>query len=240
MSRVTAAVIGLLVVLVACGDDGELGATDPETRFDVEAGDRFSVVLESNPTTGFAWSLAAPLPSDVVRLVDDRYHEPDTDLVGTGGHQELTFEASGDGSTYIQLWYVRRFDDPPEPAERAQFEVIVGSGVPAGADGPDDRDQPQPAIPDDESALTVAELLGARPSGEVVVRGVLFDDGGGLVLCGALAESFPPQCPGESVPITNPGMLDVTLTTAGGVRWSEQPVTLLGLLTDDGFEVVLG
>jgi hypothetical protein len=34
----------------------------------------------------------------------------------------------GDGSAVIELWYVRSFDDPPEPADRAEFEVIVGTG----------------------------------------------------------------------------------------------------------------
>ena len=227
------------LVLAACGgDNGELSVTAPDTRFDVEPGDVFSVVLESNPTTGYAWSLAEPLPAAVLRLVEDSYLEPDTDLVGAGGQQELTFEAMGDGSTYIQLWYVRSFDDPPEPAERAQFEVIVGSGVPADADVSDDGDRPQPEIPDDEAALTVAELLAAEPGGEVVVRGALFDDGSGLVLCGALAESFPPQCPGESVPVANPEAIDVELASAGAARWSDQPFTLLGVLADDGFKVV--
>jgi hypothetical protein len=37
----------------------------------------------------------------------------------------MVFEATGEGSTVIQLWYIRSFDDPPEPADRAQFEVVV-------------------------------------------------------------------------------------------------------------------
>lgn len=233
-----APLIALLTVLPACGgDDLQLTATAHDTRFVVKPGDQFSVVLESNPTTGYAWALTEPLPSEVLRLVEDRYHEPETDLVGAPGLQELVFEGVGDGSTYIQLWYVRSFDDPPAPAERAQFEVIVGSGVPAGSDDADQDDQPQPAIPDDESAVSVSELLDAQVGAEVVVRGALFDDGSGLVLCGALAESFPPQCPGESVAIANPDQVDLELASSGGVRWSEQPVTILGVVTTTGLEV---
>ncbi len=227
------------VGLAACGDDrGELSVTDADAHFEVDPGEVFSVVLESNPTTGYAWALAEPLPWEVVRLVEDRYIEPDTDLAGAGGHQELSFEAVGDGSTDIQLWYVRSFDDPPEPAQRVQYEVIVGSGVPSGTDDPGHGDQPQPAIPDDEEALTVTELLKTQPEGEVLVRGALFDDGSGLVLCEALAESFPPQCPGESVAIVNAETIDVELASGGAVRWSDQPFILLGVLVNEGLQVL--
>lgn len=226
------------ILLGACGsDDGESFATDPGTRFEVEPGEGFSVVMDSNPSTGYAWALAEPLPRDVVRLVEDRYVPPDDDLVGSAGRQELSFEAVGDGSTYIQLWSVRSFDDPPEPVDRAQFEVIVGSGVPEGADDQGDGDRPLPPIPDDEDALMVGEVVAGNPVGEIVVRGSLFDGGTGLVLCDALAESFPPQCPDDSLALANPDAIDAVLQSAGGVQWSDRPFTLLGELTPDGFQV---
>jgi inhibitor of cysteine peptidase len=239
---VLAILVGLAVAAAGCGgDDDTLTATEPETRFEVDPGQRFAIVLDANPTTGYSWALSTDPPRDVVRLVDDRYLAPDTDLVGAGGHQELTFEAVGDGTTFIQLWYVRPFDDPPEPARRAQFEIIVGSGVPPDGAGADPDDRPQPALPDDEDALTVAELVEARPVGDVVVRGLAFDDGTGLVLCDVLAESFPPQCPGESIAVANPVDVepDLDLEDEGGIRWSDRPVTVLGRLTDDGLEVAV-
>ena len=66
---------------------------------------------------GLSWELSEHLPPDVLQLTDQRYVTPDTDLVGAGGHEVLTFEAIGDGSTFIQLWYVRSFDEAPDPAE---------------------------------------------------------------------------------------------------------------------------
>lgn len=247
--RTLAVVLSLLALvasLAACGDDTESGVTPPDgsvftddgTRFTVAPGDEFTIVLESNASTGYAWDLAADLDPAVVEAVGTRYVEPDTDLVGAPGREELTFLAVGDGSTFIQLWYVRSFDDPPEPAERAQFEVIVGTGVPAGADGPSDGDEPASTIPDDEDAIELSTLLATMPAGEVVVRGSLFDDGTGLVLCGALAESFPPQCPGESIEIANPDGVDADYTVDGGVRWTDRPVVLLGRLVDERLEVL--
>ena len=241
VNRVVPVVAVLLLGLAglsACGSDDEaLSATEPGTRFEVSPGERFSIVVESNPSTGYGWALAEPLDRPVLRLVGDDYHPPETDLVGAAGHQELTFEAVGDGSTFVQLWYVRSFDDPPEPAERAQFEVIVGSGVPSAVDD-SGGDEAQPPVPDDESAITVADLLATGPAGEVVVRGLLFDDGDGLVLCDVLAESFPPQCPGPSVAVVNPERFELSLSSASGVRWSDRPVTVLGIVVGGGLEVV--
>lgn len=121
------AVLGFAVG-AACGDDPEpepVEFTEPGTIFEVGVGDELTVVLESNATTGYAWELETSPLADVVGLVDDVYVEPDTDLVGAPGRQELTFEAVGEGTAELSLWYVRSFDDPKEPADRAVFEVVV-------------------------------------------------------------------------------------------------------------------
>lgn len=244
MQRLVFPLFVVALLLSGCGDDSSNDAaddddatfTEPESRFEVAVGDEFAIVLESNASTAYAWELEAALSTRVVELVRDVYVAPDSDLVGAAGRQELTFRAVGDGSTIIQLWYVRAFDDPPEPDERAQFEVIVGSGVPVDADGPSPGDEPRSTVPDDENAISVMQLLADEPAGDVVVRGLLFDDGSGLVLCEALAESFPPQCPGDRVEIDGEPTAD--FTQEGGVRWTDRPVVLSGRLVDG--RLVLG
>ncbi len=210
--RACFAVCCVMVLVGGCGSD-EVEFTDPGTRFEVDPGDEFVVVLESNATTGFSWQLEVQPPDYIVRLVSSFYVEPDTDLVGAGGRQELTFEAVGEGTAEIQLWYVREFDDPPEPADRAQFEVTVGD------------------------AISVADLLADPPQDPVYVTGLLFDDGSGLRLCGVLAESFPPQCIGEAVVVSNPEAIDVEFTSQSGVRWTDRPVVLFGELVDGEFRL---
>lgn len=210
--RVMFAFCCVTVLVGGCGSEN-VTFTDPDERFEVDPGEEFVVVLESNATTGYSWQLEVEPPSSIVRLVRNVYVEPDTDLVGAPGRQELTFEAVGEGTAVVQLWYVRSFDDPPEPAELAEFEVSVGE------------------------AISVSELLGTAPEGPVYVTGMLFDDGGGLRLCGVLAESFPPQCIGEALVISNPEWIEAEFTEQAGVRWTDRPIVLFGELVDGEFKL---
>lgn len=241
VSRVAVLVLGGLAGLACagCGDEETLPArpaTDQPIVVDV--GDEFSIELASNPTTGYRWELAAPLPGDVLVLVDETYIASDTDELGSGGREVFTFEAVGDGSTFIQLWYIRPFDDPPRPEGRAQYDVRVGTGVPPGTVDPSEVDEPDETVAPDPDALTVTELLAGVGSGEVTVQVVLFDDGSGLLMCEALAESFPPQCVGDRVPIANPETVDADFTQQDGIRWTDRPAFLIGTFDGREFTVI--
>lgn len=114
------------------------------------------------------------------------------------------------------------------------------------SDSPDDGGSTDPTsavvtVADDADTLTVGELLDREDQGQsgenVVVVAILLDDGSGLRMCEALAESFPPQCGGRSIEVVNPDVIDVELTEEQGVRWSEAPVQLLGWVEGDAFFV---
>lgn len=237
--RIIIAVFVVCLGAAACGDDDSTTTefTDPGTRFTLSVGEEFTVVLESNATTGYTWTLEQELDPAVLQLLDDVYVEPDSDLVGAAGHQELTFRAVGNGSTFVQLWYIRPFDDPPEPDDHAQYEVIVGTGVPDDAVEPSDVDEPVGPTPDDENAMDLIELISTAPAGPVTVRTILFDDGDGLVMCEVLAESFPPQCMGEAVPISNPEAVDADFTQQDEIRWTDRVTILVGTYADGVFTV---
>lgn len=230
-------VLGLTTT--ACGDDAQtkIDVTDPGTVYAVAVGDEFTITLESNATTGFGWTLEEQPPANVLELVDDIYVAPDADLVGAPGHQELTFRAVGDGSTFIQLWYIRPWDDPPAPDGRAQYEVIVGTGVPDSTADPSENDEPVDASPDDQGAIDLLELVTTEPAGEVTVRALLYDDGTGLSMCEVLAESFPPQCMGQQVEIANPDTVDADFTQRDEIRWTDRVTILIGTYLEGVFTV---
>jgi hypothetical protein len=74
--------------------------------------------------------------------------------------------------------------------------------------------------------------------GPAAVTGSLLANGDDVRLCAALAESFPPQCGGDSITVVglDLGTLD-GLTTEGDVTWSDLPITVEGVLADGSLTV---
>lgn len=81
--------------------------------------------------------------------------------------------------------------------------------------------------------LTVPQVRVSDLGGVIAVQGFLFDDGSGPVLCETLAESFPPQCGGASLPVSGyEEAIDVPIMSEQGVTWTDQTVVLLGEYVD--------
>lgn len=81
--------------------------------------------------------------------------------------------------------------------------------------------------------LTVEEALATDAVGPIAVQGFIVADGDHARLCDLLAESLPPQCGGAFVDVADLGVIDPDeLTSAQGVTWSDQPVTIFGEIID--------
>ena len=102
-------------------------------------------------------------------------------------------------------------------------------------------EQPSPAAGTmlADAGISVAEALAADPGDALVaVRAhLLVAADGSARLCDALRESFPPQCGGAAVTVTGipEGFID-GLSPGGGLRWSDQPVQLIGRMREGTFE----
>lgn len=99
-----------------------------------------------------------------------------------------------------------------EPGVTADGVLVIEEGATASGPG-----------------ISVEDALEQMGGGPVLVNGALFIDAdGGVLLCDALAESFPPQCGGARLEVRG---LDVAgqpdLQEADGVRWLER-TQLLG------------
>lgn len=108
----------------------ELTEKDSGRTLHLEKGDTFTIVLESNPTTGYQWNFGAP-PCDkqVMSLRDDRSIQPDTQLCGAPGKRSLSFQAEGAGRTGLNLVYVRPWEKDRKPAREFNLTVIVKNGT---------------------------------------------------------------------------------------------------------------
>jgi hypothetical protein len=112
--------------------------------------------------------------------------------------------------------------------------LLLG-GLAGGACGSDDED---PGTPDTGGPITVQQLLERSADTPVAVQGLLHVDQGVARLCGAILESYPPQCGEPSVELVglDPATVDGT-TTAGGVTWKEGAVLTLRRAADGRFGV---
>ena len=89
---------------------------------------------------------------------------------------------------------------------------------------------------DESRTLSVAELVDASP-GEATVEGPIVWDSDSARLCAVLMESYPAQCGGPSVVITNPDQVVADLDEAQGVRWTPSFATVSGHFDGDQFTI---
>ena len=116
-SRVATALLLLAMLpLTACGSQDEpaeggrtieIGMETSGGTLTARPGDEIVITLESNATTGFAWTLVTEPASEILDLVDSEYIAPETELVGAGGEEVWTFVATGEGTTALAMSYQR-------------------------------------------------------------------------------------------------------------------------------------
>ena len=86
------------------------------SEFTVNIGDKITVKLCSNPTTGYQWEYEMIGP-ELLMEEDHDFEEPeDEGMVGAAGKEVWTFEAIETGTTEIHMEYSRPFESG-EPAE---------------------------------------------------------------------------------------------------------------------------
>jgi uncharacterized protein YggE len=102
------------------GVGSQLNSTDVMAM----AGEDFSVTLDSNPSTGYHWEVSSITNSQLVRFANSEFVQADSDLLGAGGKEILTFQALKEGKTTIVLDYVRSWDKD-NPADTYVIHVTV-------------------------------------------------------------------------------------------------------------------
>lgn len=124
ISRITliAAFIALLMTLTACGSAAvKLDEQDNGQTVEVNSGDKITITLAGNPTTGYSWELSE-FDASVVELAGEADYKSDSKLLGSGGVYTFTLKAGAPGSTVVKFIYHRSWEDA-EPAQ--VFEVTL-------------------------------------------------------------------------------------------------------------------
>lgn len=104
---------------------------DPSSPIAVQVGSTFTLLLESNASTGYSWTLADSLAPGLLRQAGHVYEQPESGttseppVVGAPGHERWTFQALGAGTTTIRLAYARPWERDAPPADTARFTVTI-------------------------------------------------------------------------------------------------------------------
>lgn len=232
--RVFMLLLILFSLTVACSGEDDLVVTDADSTSEllVSAGDRFEVRLESNPSTGYAWLVSEMTTPLVVELQSQDFVAPaDGEAVGAPGTDVFVFEAADSGAGILRLEYVRSFDDPQVPDRVVEYIIRIDE-----APWPPARDDSQPPSTAAATApIEVGDLLDGDGARDATVRGFVVWDENQARLCEVLMESFPPQCGGQAVVISNPDQLDVELEIEGTVRWTQGFVEIAGSFDGEVF-----
>ena len=93
-------------------------------EFQVEIGDKITVKLCSNPTTGFQWKYE--IIGDIVLKEEDHdFEEPESNVPGAAGIEVWTFEAVEKGTTVVRMVY----SQPWEGGEKAVWTYTIAVTV---------------------------------------------------------------------------------------------------------------
>lgn len=116
--------------------------------------------------------------------------------------------------------------------------LLVIGAIALAACGSDDAAEPptpqQPSIAGIGAGpgISIDEAIALESSEPVLVNGWVYARGGEVRFCDAIAESYPPQCPGVSLLVEGLKLEEVDgLQRASGVAWSER-TQLLGVVAD--------
>lgn len=130
-----------LPLIIACASPGDLPLRVPvpqsaspaaeaagqDSVIQARVGEEFVITLQSNPSTGYRWTLADSL-DPMLRLQAQTYVPQQSVMPGSGGHQRLTFTALAAGETTIRLRYQRHVQR--SAPRRAEFRVRIHPAAP--------------------------------------------------------------------------------------------------------------
>ena len=104
-----------------------LSGADQGREVTLAVGQRVTVTLDANPTTGYGWALAdsvgGALARDGVSVYTQAPAEPG--VVGVGGEDVWTFRAVRAGRGRLRLEYGRSFEPDEPPVETFEVPVVV-------------------------------------------------------------------------------------------------------------------
>ena len=127
MKRTISLFLLVLLVLSASTTGCSRGQeeTNPDTPIEVEVNEEFTIVVASNPTTGYQWRITEAFDESVVQFVETEYRPQRPVTIGSGGWDIWRFKAVAPGETEITLGRYPPSGGDVAPIQTVTFTVIV-------------------------------------------------------------------------------------------------------------------
>lgn len=139
----------VLFILAACvpieaipamstSQEVELGAEDVGRKIELSIGQRLSISLPGNPSTGCTWELKEGIMLSAEGILHQVGLEfkPESALLGAPGEMILSFEAVGPGSIGLELVYWRPWEKKPVETYLFTLEVVLYPSNPTSTSDP--------------------------------------------------------------------------------------------------------
>lgn len=107
------------------GTTASATVTDPSKPIEATVGEEVTIVVDSNPTTGYEWTVTGE-PDAVIAEPVGSTPASGGPRPGQGGTQTFTFKATGAGTTTITLTYARSFAPDDNPTVQEYTLVVSG------------------------------------------------------------------------------------------------------------------
>lgn len=131
--RIPIALVALALIwlsLLAAGCTGRTDALTLDesasgTQVELAPGEDLYISLDSNVTTGYAWSVQE-LDSAVLQQIGEAEYESDRPVTtGSGGRETFHFQAVAPGETTLLMYYSPSWEEESEPSGSFSLSIIV-------------------------------------------------------------------------------------------------------------------
>ncbi len=121
------AIVFTMVLLLAACKVAPFTEADNGLTIEISIDETFTVTLQSNPTTGYGWTVAAVDSAILQQEGDKVYVQGNTDpnLVGAGGTETFTFTGLEAGQTTLQMVYSRSWETDVPPIQTFEVTIVV-------------------------------------------------------------------------------------------------------------------
>ena len=122
---------GLLLIVIGADAETKVVFTDSSKTIVVKQSEPiFSIILQSNPTTGYSWALKNYDASLILPVSNKFYPPTNKKLMGAPGYEKWTFRVKPSGFivpqlTNITLIYLRPWDE--QGAQVINFKVVTNN-----------------------------------------------------------------------------------------------------------------